>query len=134
MGRRKSLDEKLSAIRRVEGGEGVASVAASVGVSRVQLYRWRRVLAERGVSGLEGRGRRRREPSAPDPGGLAQATALERVAALERKVAQQALELDFFKTALQHAEASRRASSGPGGTASTPGSGRGRGGKAGTQD
>jgi hypothetical protein len=42
------------------------------------------------------------------------------VAALERKVAQQALELDFFRAALQHFAARRPRNGGSGETGSTP--------------
>jgi hypothetical protein len=46
--------------------------------------------------------------------------ARQRIALLEGKVTQQALDLDFFRQALQRIEASRRPSDGPGGTASSP--------------
>jgi hypothetical protein len=46
------------------------------------------------------------------------------IAELERKVGQQQLDLDFFKQALRHIEASHQASTAPGATASTPASKR----------
>jgi hypothetical protein len=54
----------------------------------------------------------------PPPDELARAR--RQIAELERKVGQQALDLDFFQQALQRIEASRRPSDGPGGTASSP--------------
>jgi hypothetical protein len=42
------------------------------------------------------------------------------VAALERKVARQALDLDFFRAALQHFAERRRRTGGSGGTGSMP--------------
>jgi hypothetical protein len=48
------------------------------------------------------------------------AEARRQIAELQRKVGQQQLDLDFFKQALGHIEASRRPSDGPGVTASSP--------------
>jgi hypothetical protein len=48
------------------------------------------------------------------------ADARRQIAELQRKVGQQQLDLDFFKQALRHFEASRRPDSGPGATASSP--------------
>jgi hypothetical protein len=47
------------------------------------------------------------------------AEARRQIAELERTVGRQQVDLDFFKQALQHIEASRRPSDGPGGTASS---------------
>ena len=58
------------------------------------------------------------------------AAAKQRIAELERKVGQQALEADFFRQALQLFETSRGPSDRPGGTASMASSRPGRGGKA----
>jgi hypothetical protein len=76
----------------------------------------------------------RPRPAAPRgvavPDELARARA--QIAALERKIGQQALELDFFGQALQLTEqAGRRPSGPPDAPASTASSRRGRGGKAG---
>ena len=46
--------------------------------------------------------------------------ARRQIAALEAKVGRQQLDLDFFKQALQHIEASRRPNERPGATASSP--------------
>ena len=58
------------------------------------------------------------------------AVAKQRIAELERKVGQQALEADFFRQALQLFETSRGPSDRPGGTASMASSRPGRGSKA----
>jgi len=58
------------------------------------------------------------EPPPEPPDELARAR--ERIAALERKIGQQQVDLDFFKGALRRIEASRRPSDGPGGTGSSP--------------
>jgi hypothetical protein len=48
------------------------------------------------------------------------AEAQRQIAELQRKVGRQQLDLDFFKQALRHIEASRRPSDGPGATGSSP--------------
>ena len=48
------------------------------------------------------------------------AEARRQIAELQRKVGQQQLDLDFFRQALRHIEASRRPSDGLGATASSP--------------
>jgi transposase len=83
--------------------------------SRGRMTRAERLALRPGVA-LEPAGEEMPAPEPPDE----LARARERVVALERKVAQQALDLDFFQQALQRIEASRRPSDGPGGTASSP--------------
>lgn len=147
MAKGKSLEVKLAAVFRVEAGETGRSVAADIGVSFGQVHRWHRAWLARGEAGLR-RGALQaaltaagQEAAAADeatvsgsvPGALPVrplGAGAERIAALERKVAQQALELDFFATALRHVEGSSRANGQPGATASTLPSGRRRSGKA----
>jgi len=94
MSRRKFTKEfKLEAVRRLQGGEGAAIVARALEVNVSDLYRWRLELEQRGVRAFQGPGKRRVEE--------------DRVAALERKIGQQALEIDFLKRALQHVEQQR---------------------------
>jgi transposase len=123
---------KLKAIERMEAGENVSALARELRVKREILYRWRGQYRSGGEPALrERRGRptvaeaqamaAARGPAA-EAADLAQAR--RRIAELERKVGQQQLELDFFKGALRHIEASRRASDGPGATASSPASKR----------
>jgi transposase len=108
-------------------------------VKRTILYRWRAALRRGGELALRPhRGRPRKAEAAamaaargPAAKASGLAEARRQIAALERKVGQQQLELDFFKQALRHIEASRPASDRPGSTASTPSSGRGRSRKAG---
>ena len=71
------------------------------------------------------RSRRRGKPSTSAPeGAAAEAQAQARIAELERKVGQQALELDFFARALRHVKASCPPSDGSGAAASSPSSRR----------
>ena len=110
-----SREFKLMAVRRMEAAGNVSALADELGVRRELLYDWREKLAAGGVEALRGSGRPR--PSAVEPEALASE---RRIAELERKLGEQALLTDFFKGALRRIEASRRPSSGPGATASSP--------------
>ena len=117
-----SLEFKRATLARLEGGELVSALAAEIGVHRQLIYKWRD--AERG-----GRlGRRRGAPTKAErlarDAGLAEASELElarrKIAELERKIGQQAMDLDFFRGALRRIEASRPAGEEPGATRSLP--------------
>ena len=135
-----SREFKLSALSRMEAGENVSALSRELGIRRKLLYQWREAFRSGGAEGLRGRGRPGKALAAVGPPGvvgpassdLAEqlAAARGRIAELERKVGQQALEAEFFRQALQLFETSRRASDWLGGTASMPSSRPGRGGKA----
>jgi len=92
--RRKFTKEfKQTAVRRLESGQSVAEVARALEVNPSELQRWRRELQEHGARAFGGGGKKRAEES--------------QVVALERKVGQQAMEIDFLKRALQHVEEQR---------------------------
>ena len=94
MSRRKfSKEFKQTAVRRLQSGQSVAEVARALEVNPSELHRWRRELDDYGDRAFSGVGKKRAEDS--------------RVAELERKVGQQALEIDFLKRALQHVEEQR---------------------------
>src|SRR5258706_1614648 len=94
MARRKfSKEFKEAAIRRLQGGQTAAEVARALEVHPSELHRWRHELDEHGERAFQGVGKKRSEES--------------RVAELERKIGQQALEIDFLKRALQHVEEQR---------------------------
>jgi len=129
---------KLKVVERLEAGESGTALSAELGVKRTLLYRWRDAWRQGGELSLrEGRGRPRKAEAAamarargPAAKASGLAEARRQIAALERKLGQQALELDFFRQALQHIETSSRPGEAAGATASTPSSGRRRGGKA----
>jgi transposase len=117
-----SLEFKRAALARLVAGELVSKLAREFGVHRQLIYKWRD--AERA-----GRlGRRRGPPTKAErlarEAGLAEAGELElarrKIAELERKIGQQAMDLDFFRGALRRIEGSRPASEGPGVTRSSP--------------
>jgi len=129
---------KFSAVQRVLAGENVCALARSLDVSRKDLYVWRDRYRTGGVEALapQKRGPKPKgsmarmappssaaatpSPQPPTSGrivSLSDATA--RIAELEQKVGQQALELDFFQQALRHFEKTRQPDDGLGVTAST---------------
>ena len=132
---------KLAALERMAAGENVSAL----GVRRKLLYQWRDTVRRGGAEALRGVGRPRSgeqaavaaaRPRLPVPARVAVpdelARARARIAELERKIGQQALELDFFGQALQLMEQAGRRPSGPHDVpAPTASSRRGRGGKAG---
>ncbi len=142
--RRLSREFKLAALARMAAGENVSALARALGVRRKLLCQWRDTVRRGGAEALRGVGRPPaaermvRVPARPRvavPAAVAVpdelARAQERIAALERKIGQQALELDFFGQALQLMnEAGRRPSGPPEAPASTASSGPGRSGKA----
>ena len=84
---------KLAAVRRLEQGVSIAEVARGLEVNPNVLHRWRREF--------------RQGPGNAFPGNGKQRWSEGRVAELERKVGQQAMEIDFLKRALQHVEEQR---------------------------
>jgi transposase len=144
-GRRHERAFKVAALERMAAGESVGALSRELGVRRKLLYQWRDTVRRGGVAALRGVGRPpavarvaatvERERVAA-PAGVAApdelARAQQRIAALERKIGQQALELDFFGQALQLMNGAGRRPSGPGDApASTASSGPGRSGRAG---
>ncbi len=123
---------KLKAIERMAAGENVSVLSKDLAVKRELLYRWREAFGSGGELALRSRpGRPKRAEAlalaaARGPAGQAKdlAEARTKIAELERKVGRQQLDLDFFKQALRHVEASRRPSERPGATASSPASKR----------
>ena len=126
--RRFSREFKLKVIERLEAGESGSALALELSIKRTIIYRWRDAWRRGGVEALRsGQGR----PTKVEALAMARARgvsakindlaeAKRQVAELQRKVGQQQLDLDFFKQALRHIEASRRPSDGPGATASSP--------------
>jgi transposase len=92
--RRKFTREfKLTAVRRLEAGQSTAEVARALEVHPSTVRDWRAQLREHGEQAFSGNGCQRKEEG--------------RIAELERKIGQQALEIDFLKRALQHVEEQR---------------------------
>jgi transposase len=85
---------KLAAIQRLETGASIAEVARAFEVNPNMLHRWRQEFRQGPGNAFPGLGKRRWEEG--------------RVAQLERKVGQQALEIDFLKGCLQRIDEQRK--------------------------
>ena len=84
---------KLAAVQRIEKGASMGEVARALEVNPNVLHRWRREFRQGPGNVFPGGGKRRWEEG--------------RVAELERKIGQQALEIDFLKDCLQRIEEQR---------------------------
>src|SRR5579885_3435969 len=78
---------KLAALQRLEAGASVAEVARAFEVNPNVLHRWRREFRQGPGNAFPGNGKQRWSDG--------------RIAELEGKVGQQALEIDFLKGCLQ---------------------------------
>jgi transposase-like protein len=85
---------KEAAVRRLDLGASMAEVARACEVHPNLLHRWRRELRQYRAAAFSGHGKRRLEDSL--------------LAALERKVGRQALEIDFLERCLQTVEQERK--------------------------
>ncbi len=84
---------KLAAVQRLEQGVSLGEVARALEVNPNVLHRWRREI--------------RQGPGNVFPGHGKQRWSEGRIAELERKIGQQALEIDFLKGCLQRIEEHR---------------------------
>src|ERR1035437_7722475 len=84
---------KLAAVRRLEQGVSIGEAARALEVNPNVLHRWRREF--------------RTGPGNAFPGNGKERWAEGRIAELERKIGQQALEIDFLKRCLQRIEQQR---------------------------
>ena len=94
LSRRKFTGEmKLAAVRQLETGSSAAEVARAFEINPSLLQRWRKEFRHGPGNAFPGAGKRRWDET--------------KVAQLERKVGQQALEIDFLKGCLQQIEEQR---------------------------
>ena len=101
---------KLAAVRRLEAGVSMAEVARGLEVSPSVLQRWRHEFRQAPGNAFPGNGQRRWSEG--------------RVAELERKIGQQAVEIDFLKGCLQRIEEQRMLQASNGNPQSTVRSGK----------
>ena len=85
---------KLAAVQRVEMGASIAEAARAFEVNPNVLHRWRREFRQGPGNVFPGFGKRRWKEG--------------QVARLERKIGQQALEIDFLKGCLQRIDEQRK--------------------------
>ncbi len=84
---------KLAAIQRLERGVSIGEVTRALEVNPNVLHRWRREFRQAPGNSFPGNGKPRWSEG--------------RIAELERKIGQQALEIDFLKGCLQRIEEQR---------------------------
>ena len=89
-----SREFKLAALQRLERGSSVGEVARAFEINPNMLHCWRQEFRQGPGNAFCGGGQRRWEEG--------------RVAELERKIGQQALEIDFLKGCLQRIEQQRQ--------------------------
>jgi len=89
-----SREFKLAALQRLERGSLVGEVARAFEINPNMLDRWRQEFRQGPGNAFSGSGQRRWEEG--------------RVAELERKIGQQALEIDFLKRCLQRIDEQRQ--------------------------
>ena len=100
---------KVAAIGRIEAGEAVLQVSRDLGVSRKLLHDWKKAWGLKGLGGLNAKRGPKPGPKlirpiteAPPKGSVGElAQARARIAELERKIGQQAVDIDFFQRALR---------------------------------
>ena len=85
---------KLAAVRRLEAGVSLAEAARALEVNPNVLHRWRREFRQGPGNAFPGNGQARWSEG--------------RIAELERKIGQQALEIDFLRRCLQRVEEQRK--------------------------
>src|SRR6476659_5242730 len=117
--RRYSRDFKVAAVRRVLKGESIREVSTELGVAYELVWRWKKIVAERGEDylydvGQPGQWAKPRRPKSPEESGQQR-----RIAELERLVGRQQAEMRFLDKALRRIEELRQRSNGGGGEASS---------------
>lgn len=122
-----SLEFRVKVVQRIMQGESVTKLHHELDIKRSILYRWLDAYRKKGAAGLArmvGRPPGAANPASQQPRVSQEESLREQVAALERKVGQQTLQLDFFQRAFKRVKESTRTSGTAGATASTRKSGR----------
>ena len=108
-----SPELKIACMRELDSGKGLAEVARQYELSPKRLETWRAEWRAKGEMAFPGKGAR---PQAR--------LDAERIAELERKIGQQAMEIDFLKKVLQRFKEHPLRVDANGGAASTSKSGK----------
>ncbi len=112
--RRFTREFKLQILHEIDAGKGVSQTAREYQVHPNMIHRWRAHYRDYGERAFAGNGNTYTDEA--------------KIAALERKIGQQALEIDFLQQALRRVEDLRHKTlvSGGGGSASSCGPRRGK--------
>ena len=123
-----SAEFRIEVARRILNGESATKLQHEFAIKRSILCRWRDAYCKEGAAGLNrGIGRPPGVPNplaTPKPGMSAEEALRKQIAELERKIGQQAVQLDFFKRAFKRVKESSQAKGNAGATASTRRSGQ----------
>jgi transposase len=122
-----SPEFRVQVAQRIQQGESVSQLHHQLDIKRSILYRWRDAYRKEGTAGLArtvGRPPGVPNPATHKPGVSPEEALRQQIAALERKVGQQAVQLDFFKRAFKRVKESSQPSASTGATASTRRSGK----------
>jgi len=115
-----SREFKERVAQRILNGESVSAIHNEIQVKRSVLYRWRDAFRKEGAAGLQRPvGRPPGIPNPPRPTSSPEEAAARRISELERKIGQQAVDLDFLRRAFKRVKESRRKNTETGATAST---------------
>lgn len=117
-----TAEYRTQAAQRILQGESVTKLHDELKITRSVLYRWRGQYRKEGAVGLErkvGRPPGVPNPTAPWAGVSEEESFRQQIAALERKVGQQTVQLDFFKRAFKRVKESSQPNGSTGATAST---------------
>jgi transposase len=115
---------KTGVARRILNGESVSALHQELQIKRSVLYRWRDAYRKEGSAGLQRPiGRPLGTPNPPREFASPEEAARRRIAELERKIGQQALDIDFLQRAFKRVKESRRKNAASGKAASTERSG-----------
>jgi transposase-like protein len=116
-----SAEFKQGVAQRILNGESVSSLHHELHIKRSILYRWRDAYRKEGAAGLQRPvGRPPGVPNPPRPPSNPEGAAARRIVELERKIGQQAMDMDFLRRAFKRVKDARRKNTGSGATASTP--------------
>ena len=114
--RRFSREFKIAAVRRVNEGETIDTVARDLEVTVSLLWKWKKRVVEQGEGQLHGVGRPKGSRTGDE---VSEASQSRRIAELERLVGRQQMEIDFLDTALRRVEELRQNKKNDGAAAST---------------
>jgi transposase len=112
---------RVRAVELMQNAENIANLARELGVSRWTLYRWQALYKKEGAPGLALEPVGRPSPAGKKPKRtMTQAEEARAVIAeQQRKIGEQAMQIDFLTGAFKRVKESRQRKSGDGGTAST---------------
>jgi transposase len=108
---------KKAAVERALTASSIPALSNELGVHYSQVYRWLRIFEELGVEGLQTHGRSGRPSRTPAVPELTDPQ--RRIVELERKIGQQAVDMDFLERAFKRVKESRPSNGNTGATAST---------------